>query len=132
MPSALFARRQAGELRPRSLDALAPYERRAFDALLIFPVGLLAVGLVLLALARSQIVAWQTLTGALVFALALLGASLWVRWRLKTADPFLLAVAATLAAVGQIMTSRLEPGLGPRQGGWGLIGLGAATPVGLL
>src|ERR1700704_1562654 len=114
------------------MDALAPYERRSFDALLIFPVGLLAVGLVLLALARRQIVEWQTLTGALVFALALLGASLWVRWRLKTADPFLLPVAASLAAIGQVMTSRLEPGLGPRQGVWVLIGLGAMMLVGLL
>src|SRR5947209_19868547 len=30
------------------------------------------------------------------------------------------------------MTSRLEPGLGPRQGVWVLIGLGAMTLVGLL
>ena len=49
-----------------------------------------------------------------------------MRWRLKNADPFLLPVAATLAAVGQMMTSRLEPSLGPRQGVWVLIGLAAS------
>jgi cell division protein FtsW (lipid II flippase) len=114
------------------MDAAAPPTRRYFDALLIFPAGLLAIGLVLLALVRRQVVEWQTLTGAALFAVALLGASLWVRRRLKSADPLLLPVAATLAALGQMMTSRLEPSLGPRQGVWVLIGLAAMTLVGLL
>jgi cell division protein FtsW (lipid II flippase) len=104
----------------------------ATDLLLLFPVALLAIGLVLLALVRRQIVDWQTLTGAALFASGLLAAAVWVRWRLPRADPFLLPIAATLAAVGQTMTSRLEPGLGPRQGIWVLIGLGAMTLVGLL
>ena len=101
-------------------------------ALLAFPVALLAAGLVLLAVVRRQVVEWQTLTGAGLFAVALLAAAAWVRWRLPRADPFVLPIAATLAAVGQIMTSRLEPSLGPRQGTWVLIGLGAMTLVGLL
>jgi cell division protein FtsW len=100
--------------------------------LLVFPVALLAIGLVLLALVRKQVVDWQTLTGAGLFAAGLLGAVLWVRWRWRFADPFLLPIAATLAALGQLMTSRLEPSLGPRQGIWILIGLGALTLVGLL
>ncbi len=100
--------------------------------LLAFPVALLAIGLVLLALVRRQIVDWQTLTGAVLFAGGLLAAAVWLRWRLPRADPFLLPIAATLAAVGQMMTSRLEPGLGPRQGIWVLIGLVAMTLVGLL
>jgi cell division protein FtsW (lipid II flippase) len=100
--------------------------------LLVFPVALLGVGLVLLALVRRQIVDWQTLTGAVLFAGGLLAAAVWLRWRLPRADPFLLPIAATLAAVGQLMTSRLEPGLGPRQGIWVLVGLGAMTLVGLL
>ena len=100
--------------------------------LFAFPVALLAAGLVLLAVVRRQIVEWQTLTGAGLFAVALLAAAAWVRWRLPRADPFVLPIAATLAAVGQIMTSRLEPSLGPRQGTWVLIGLGAMTLVGLL
>ena len=48
------------------------------------------------------------------------------------ADPFLLPIAATLAAVGQVMTSRLEPSLGPHQGTWVLIGLAAMTLVSFL
>ena len=100
--------------------------------LFAFPVALLAAGLVLLAVVRRQIVEWQTLTGAGLFAVALLAAAAWVRWRLPRADPYVLPIAATLAAVGQIMTSRLEPSLGPRQGTWVLIGLGAMTLVGLL
>jgi cell division protein FtsW (lipid II flippase) len=95
-------------------------------------VALLATGLVLLALVRRQVVDWEILTGAAVFAAALAAAALWARWRLPRADPFLLPIAATLGAVGQIMTSRLEPSLGPRQGTWVLIGLGAMTLVGFL
>src|SRR5262249_59156363 len=82
--------------------------------------------------ARHEVVDWRTLTGAGLFALALIGATLWVRWRLPRSDPFLLPIAATLAGLGQLITSRLEPGLGPRQGLWVLIGLGAMTLVGLL
>jgi cell division protein FtsW (lipid II flippase) len=51
---------------------------------------------------------------------------------LATADPYLLPIAAALAALGQLMTSRLEPLLGPRQGTWVLVGLGAMILVGLL
>jgi cell division protein FtsW (lipid II flippase) len=101
-------------------------------SLLVFPVAILACGLVLLALVRRQAVEWQTLTGAGLFAAALLVAAVWARWRVPDADPFLLPVAATLAAVGQVMTSRLEPGLGPHQGTWVLIGLGAMMLVSLL
>lgn len=102
------------------------------EALIAFPVAILAVGLVLLALVRQQVVDWQTLTGAGLFAAGLVAATLWARWRLPRADPFLLPIAATLAALGQVMTSRLEPTLGPRQGLWVLVGLGAMVLVGLL
>jgi cell division protein FtsW (lipid II flippase) len=100
--------------------------------LLVFPVALLAVGLILLALVRKQDVDWQVLTGAALFALALAAASVWWRWKVPHGDPFILPIAATLAALGQLMTSRLEPSLGPRQGLWVLIGLGAMTLVSLL
>jgi cell division protein FtsW (lipid II flippase) len=99
---------------------------------LAFPVAIMATGLVLLALVRRQVVDWETLTGAGLFAAGLVVASAWARWRLPRADPLLLPIAATLAAVGQVMTSRLEPTLGPRQGTWVLIGLGAMMLVGLL
>lgn len=108
------------------------YAARSPDLLLAFPVALLAIGLVQLALVRREIVDWQTITGAVLFAGGLLAATVWLRWRLPRADPFLLPVAATLAAIGQMMTSRLEPALGPRQGIWVLIGLGAMTLVGWL
>jgi cell division protein FtsW (lipid II flippase) len=100
--------------------------------LLAFPVAILACGLVLLALVRRQVVDWQTLTGAGLFAAGLLAAAAWARWRLPRADAFLLPIAATLAAIGQVMTSRLEPSLGPRQGIWVLLGLAAMVLVGLL
>ncbi len=112
-----------GVPRPRSFDALQ-------FGLLVFPVLLLAVGLALLALARKQPLEWETLEGAGIFAMGLLATSTWVRRRLPLADPILLPLAATLAAIGQLMTSRLEPTLGPRQGIWvlgGLAGLAAVT-----
>jgi cell division protein FtsW (lipid II flippase) len=100
--------------------------------LLAFPVLLLAAGVVQLAVTRRQPVEWSTLSGAGLFAVALLGATVWVRRRLPAADPVLLPIAATLAAIGQLMTSRLAPDLGPRQGLWVLIGLGALAAVTLL
>ena len=100
--------------------------------LLVYPVVLLGVGLVLLALERQQVLEWQTLTGAGLFAAGLLAAAVWVRWRLPAADPLLLPVAATLAGLGQLMTSRLEPALGPRQGIWVLAGLASLAGVSLL
>lgn len=102
------------------------------DLTLVFPVALLATGLLLLALVRRQVVDWQTLAGAGIFAVGLTAAAAWARWRVPLGDPFILPIGAALAAVGQIMTSRLEPSLGPRQGTWVLIGLGAMTLVGWL
>jgi cell division protein FtsW (lipid II flippase) len=112
--------------------AVAARPRTRSSLLLVFPAVLLALGLVQLALVRKQVVEWQTLTGAGLFAAGLLAAALWLRWRLPRADPLLLPLAAALAALGQLMTSRLEPGLGPRQGVWVLIGLGAMAAVTLL
>ena len=100
--------------------------------LLVYPVLLLGIGLVLLAVERKQPVDWQTLTGAGLFAAGLLAAASWVRWRLPAADQLLLPLAATLASLGQLMTSRLEPSLGPRQGMWVLAGLGALAVITLL
>jgi cell division protein FtsW (lipid II flippase) len=116
---------------PRQLK-LPQRERRFASLLLLFPVGLLAIGLVLLALVRREVVDWQTLTGAGLFGAGLCGATVWVRWKWPSADPFVLPISATLAALGQMMTSRLEPSLGSRQGVWVLIGLGMMTLVGLL
>jgi cell division protein FtsW len=96
---------------------------------LAFPMTLLALGLVALALARREVLDWRTLSGAGLFAVALLATAVWLRLRLRDADPLLLPIAAMLAALGQIMTSRLEPALGPRQGIWVLIGLGALVLV---
>lgn len=101
-------------------------------ALLVFPIAFLALGLVLLVLVRTQAVDWAVLTGAGLFAAGLVGAAVWARLKTPYADPFLFPLAATLSALGQLMTSRLEPGLGPRQGVWVLVGLFAMTAVGLL
>src|SRR5919198_3066849 len=116
------------------MRALAPGRARAGRQVepLVYPVLLLGVGLVLLALERRQPVDWQTLTGAGLFAAGLLVTATWVRWRLPNADPLLLPLAATLASLGQLMTSRLEPSLGPRQGMWVLAGLGALAAITLL
>jgi cell division protein FtsW (lipid II flippase) len=114
--------------------ATVPQRQRPFlaAALLFFPVLLLALGLIQLALVRKQVLEWQTLTGAALFAAGLVAAFAWQRWRLPNADPLLLPLAGVLAALGQLMTSRLEPSLGPRQGLWVLVGLAAMTLVGAL
>lgn len=100
--------------------------------LLTFPVLLLGSGLVLLALARKQELTAATVGGAGLFAVALLAAHVWVRKRLPLSDPLLLPIAACLASLGQLMSSRLEPSLGPRQGTWVLLGLGGLAAVSLL
>src|SRR5580765_3156958 len=105
---------------------------RGARLLLVFPVALLGFGLVQLAVVRQQVVDWQTLGGAALFAVGLAIAAVWQRWRVPRADPYWLPGAAALAALGQLMTSRLEPLLGPRQGTWVLVGLGAMMLVGLL
>jgi cell division protein FtsW (lipid II flippase) len=105
---------------------------RAATLLVLFPIAFLAIGLVLLALVRRQPLEWETLTGAGLFGAGLLSAAVFVRWRWPRADPYLLPLAATLAALGQLMTSRLEPTLGPRQGLWVIIGLVALVAVSVL
>src|SRR5215813_4707719 len=115
-----------------AVGVLGSRQRQAPLALLVFPVILLALGLIQLALARKQVLEWQTVTGAGLFAAGLVAAAVWQGWKLPRADPFLLPIAGLLAALGQLMTSRLEPSLGPRQGIWVLIGLAAMTLVGLL
>lgn len=100
--------------------------------LLLFPIAFLALGLLQLALVRAQAVTWAVLTGAGLFAVGLIGAALWARLKVPYADPYLLPLAATLSSLGQLMTSRLEAGLGPRQGIWVLIGLLAMTLVSVL
>jgi len=100
--------------------------------LLVLPIALLGTGLVLLALVRQEPLAWGTLAGAGLLAAGLLAASGWCSWRLPFADPLLLPIAAVLASLGQLMTSRLEPSLGPRQGVWVLIGLAGLVAVSLL
>jgi cell division protein FtsW (lipid II flippase) len=107
-------------------------QRLGRQVLLVCPVVVLGIGLLLLALVRHEVIDWPVLTGAGLFGGGLLGAALWVRLKVPRADPYLLPIAATLAALGQLMTSRLEPTLGPRQGVWVLIGLGAMTLVGWL
>jgi cell division protein FtsW (lipid II flippase) len=96
-------------------------------ALLVFPLALLAAGLVLLALvnaaggaAAASLVesSWPPLLfGAVVLALHAL-----LVWRLPRADQLLLPLAAMLAAVGLLMVGRLEPELYGRQAIWIAVG----------
>jgi cell division protein FtsW (lipid II flippase) len=116
----------------QTADAEAVHRAPNGALLLIFPVAIVATGEVLLALVRRESLNWHTVAGDGLFAVGLIVAAVWARVRMPRADPFILPIAATLAAVGQIMTSRLEPDLGPRQGLWVLIGLGAMTFVALL
>src|SRR5207253_2213016 len=53
------------------VDVAAFGKPKSTYLLLLFPVALLVIGTVLLALVRRQIVDWQTLTGALLFAAGL-------------------------------------------------------------
>ncbi|HEV2125371.1 MAG TPA: FtsW/RodA/SpoVE family cell cycle protein [Chloroflexota bacterium] len=100
--------------------------------LLVFPALLLVFGLALLAVAREQPLEWETLGGAAIFGAALVAVGIWVWRRLPLSDPFLLPLAAFLAAFGQVMTSRLVPSLGPRQGIWVLLGFVGLAVVSLL
>lgn len=97
--------------------------------LLSFPVAFLGIGVVLLAVMREQPLEWSVLSGAGLFGVGLLGAHLWTRRFVPLADPLLLPIAALLASIGQVMTSRLVPELGPRQGIWVLIGLASLAVV---
>lgn len=115
--------------RPEGAGPLSPTLALALG---VFPAAILGVGLALLALIRGNQLEWDTLGGAALFALGLLAAFAWTRWRLPAADPLLLPLAACLAAIGQLMTSRLEPTLGPRQGIWVLAGLAGMAAVTLL
>ena len=52
---------------------------RGVRLLLVFPVALLGIGLVQLAVVRQQVVDWQTLGGAALFAVGLAIAAVWQR-----------------------------------------------------
>ena len=67
-----------------------------------------------LALVRRQVVEWQTLTAATLFAVGLLAAGSWLRWRLPGCDPAILPIAGGIAVAANLSTIVLMPRLGPK------------------
>ena len=97
--------------------------------LLLFPVALLAQGVVLLALVNGT--PWRQASWAPValFAATLLVLHALLAWRLPHADGLLLPVAAALSAIGLLMVGRLEPALFLRQAVWIAVGGAALAAV---
>ena len=93
--------------------------------LLVYPIGLLLVGLATLTAARGGQISGGSLAAGFLFALLLLATHAWLCWRLPGADQLLLPIAAGLAALGQLMIARLSPELAPRQALWTAVGLAA-------
>ena len=93
--------------------------------LLIYPIGLLLVGLATLVVVHGGQISPASLASGLLFSLLLLAAHAWLCWRLPGADQLLLPIAGGLAALGQVMIARLAPDLAPRQAGWVAVGVAA-------
>jgi cell division protein FtsW (lipid II flippase) len=91
--------------------------------LLLYPAALLVLGLAWLAASQGGKVETQALLAGVGFAGLLLFGHLWLCWRLPTADQLLLPIAAGLAALGQLMVTRVTPELALRQTMWVTVGL---------
>jgi cell division protein FtsW (lipid II flippase) len=92
-------------------------------SLLVYPAGLLLLGLAWLTANRGGHVDTAGLAAGAYFTLLLVVGHLWLCWRLPAADQMLLPIAAGLAALGQLMVTRLLPDLALRQTIWVTIGL---------
>lgn len=100
--------------------------------LLLYPGGLLVLGLAWLVAARGGRIEAAGLAAGFSFAAMLLFGHLWLCWRLPRADQLLLPIAGGLAALGQVMVTRLAPELAFRQTLWvmlGLVGMAAAAAL---
>ncbi len=95
--------------------------------LLLYPMALLAVGSMLLALVRGDEPGAIVVRLVIVFAGILLAIHAALSIRLARADQELLPIVAGLAAIGLIAVQRLEPDLAVRQLLW--IALGSAALV---
>lgn len=101
--------------------------------LLAYPTLLLLVGLSWLALARGEPFGAGPVRLGLALSILLLLGHFWLCWRLPGADQLLFPLAAGLTAIGQLMISRLTPGLASRQAVWIALGMCAlAIGVSLL
>ncbi|MCC7103825.1 MAG: FtsW/RodA/SpoVE family cell cycle protein [Chloroflexi bacterium] len=92
-------------------------------ALLLWPAALLGTGMAWLQVTRAGGVDRAGLVGFALFVTVLLGAHVWLSRRIRTGDQVLLPTVAMLCAIGQLMVTRLEPSLAPRQHLWVAIGL---------
>jgi cell division protein FtsW (lipid II flippase) len=73
--------------------------------------------------ARTGVVDRAGLVGFAIFVVALVAAHAWLSRRIRAGDQVLLPTVAMLAAIGQLMVTRLEPSLAFRQHLWVAIGL---------
>ena len=97
-------------------------------------VGVLTgLGFASVYIARQSVVSWGSLSYALLFIGLYLAAHVVARIAVPNADPYLLPMAALMAAVGLTEIYRLDPTDAFRQGLWIVIGVGlfAAALLGL-
>ena len=107
-----------------------PFATRRLElALLLLALAVTALGYYAVARSGRPAAGWPVLLPVLALVPGWLAVHLLLRRSRRPADPLLLPVVAMLAGVGQIMVSRLAPGLVPRH--TGLLGLALLVLVGL-
>jgi cell division protein FtsW (lipid II flippase) len=90
----------------------------------LIPVSLLvAAGFAAVLSTRSEDISDATLTYGAVFLGLCVMAHLFIRARLPDADPYLVPLAALLAAVGLVLIYRIDPEFAREQAQWFVVGL---------
>jgi cell division protein FtsW (lipid II flippase) len=97
---------------------------RTRELLGLIPVSLIvSAGFASVLLTRGREISDATATYGLVFLGLCLFGHLFIRSRLRDADPYLFPLAALLAAFGLVVIYRIDPELGREQAQWFVIGL---------
>ena len=90
----------------------------------LLPVSLLvAAGFAAVLSTRTTDVQEATLTYGLVFLGLCVVAHIFIRAKLRDADPYLFPLAALLAAIGLVLIYRIDPELAREQAQWFVVGL---------
>ena len=90
----------------------------------LIPVSLLvAAGFAAVLATRTDEIQEATLTYGLVFLGLCVVAHIFIRARLRDADPYLFPLAALLAAIGLVLIYRIDPELAREQAQWFVVGL---------
>lgn len=97
---------------------------------LLIPVLAGLVGLVSVAVAREDRLAFGPLPAAGAIVVLFLGMHLVLRWKAPLADPYLLPVVGLLTALGLVMLDRISPELAVVQAIW--VGVGGAVFVAVI